>query len=137
MPSVDNIRLVDLPSIADSRGVLTSIEGGLDIPFRIKRVFYMHQIVTDRGGHAHLDTDQVIVATSGRFNVEFSDGTEFVKYILDDPTKGIFVPRMIFINLSAFSPSAVCMVLASTHYDIEKSIRTWDEYMEYVHGNNK
>jgi dTDP-4-dehydrorhamnose 3,5-epimerase-like enzyme len=136
MSRLDEIRLIELPSVKDSRGILTSVEGGNDIPFAIKRVFHMHHIVSDRGGHAHIDTDQLIVASSGRFQVEFSDGTDVKRYVLDDPTRGLYVPRLIFIRLYAFSEGAVCMVLASTHYDIGKSIRSWDDYQKFI-GKSK
>ena len=62
---LDQVKLISLPSVVDSRGVLTAIEGTKDIPFEIKRVFYMHHIERNRGGHAHRDTDQVVIAISG------------------------------------------------------------------------
>lgn len=132
MEGINDVRFIDLPSVKDVRGVLTSIEGGIDTPFEIKRIFYMHHIVSDRGGHAHTDTDQVIVASYGSFKVEISDGSRSSSYVLDDAQKGLYVPRMIFIKLSGFSSGAVCMVLASTHYDITKSIRTWEDYLRVV-----
>jgi uncharacterized protein YfaP (DUF2135 family) len=114
----------------DERGVLTSVEGAMDVPFEIKRVFYMHHVITDRGGHAHSDTDQVVIAAAGRFKMDLSNGTNTQTYVLDDPTRGIYTPRMVFIRLYDFSPGAVCLVLASTHYDISKSIRSWEDYLK-------
>lgn len=133
MGGLKDARLMDLPSVNDSRGVLTSVESGIDIPFEIKRIFYMHHIVTDRGGHAHTDTDQVIIASYGSFRVDISDGTRSKKYVLDDAQKGLYVPRMIFVKLYEFSQGAVCTVLSSTHYDMKKSIRTWEDYLKVVH----
>jgi len=124
------VRWVELPSRVDGRGVLTSVEGQIDVPFEIKRVFYMHHIITDRGGHAHADTDQVVIAAAGRFKMDLSDGTNTQTYVLDDPTRGVYTPRMVFIRLYDFSPGAVCLVLASTHYDISKSIRSWEDYLK-------
>ena len=112
----------------DQRGVLTSIESSIDIPFEIKRIFYMHHILSDRGGHAHIDTDQVVIAISGSFQIELYDGANQVLFNMNDPTKGLYIPRMIFIRLFNFSEDAVCLVLASTHYDIKKSFRNIDEY---------
>jgi len=132
MEGLKDARLIDLPSVMDPRGVLTSVESGIDTPFEIKRIFYMHHIVTDRGGHAHTDTDQVIIASYGSFRVDISDGTCSQKYVLDDAQKGLYVPRMIFIKLYEFSQGAVCTVLSSTHYDIKKSIRTWEDYLKVV-----
>lgn len=134
MSVLDDVRWIDLPSNVDSRGVLTSIEGGLDIPFEIKRVFYMHHISTDRGGHAHADTEQVVTAAAGSFKMDLSDGTDTRTYVLDDPTRGVYTPPLVFIRLYGFSPGAVCLVLASTHYDISKSIRSWEEYLEAIAG---
>lgn len=132
MNGFDQVRLYELPSVRDARGVLTSVENGIDTPFEIKRVFFVHHVVTDRGGHAHRDTDQVIVASYGRLRVELSDGTRRADYVLDDPCKGLYVPRMIFISLLDFSEGAVCTVFASTHYDIKRSIRSWEEYLRVV-----
>jgi dTDP-4-dehydrorhamnose 3,5-epimerase-like enzyme len=128
MPSINEISWKDLTSVLDKRGILTSIESDVDIPFEIKRIFYMHHIVSDRGGHAHIDTDQVVVAISGSFQIELYDGSNQVVFKMDNPTKGLYIPRMIFIRLFDFSVDAVCLVLASTHYDIKKSIRSIDEF---------
>lgn len=133
MEGFNDIKLIDLPSVKDARGVLTSIESAIDTPFEIKRIFFMHHIVSDRGGHAHMDTDQVIVASYGSFQVELLDGVNSKKCILNDPAKGLYVPRMIFIRIFEFSPGTVCMVLASTHYDIKKSLRSWEDYLEFIH----
>lgn len=126
--SLTLVRWIELPSIEDSRGILTSIEGEIDIPFEIKRVFYMHQITLERGGHAHLDTHQLITAVSGSFLMELTDGQNRCEFIMNDPSKGVYIPPMIFINMREHTPDAVGVVLASTHYDRSKSIRTWDDY---------
>lgn len=128
--AIEGVRWVELPSRVDERGVLTSVEGAMDVPFEIERVFYMHHIITDRGGHAHADTDQVVIAAAGHFKMDLSDGTNTQTYVLDDPTRGVYTPRMVFIRLYDFSPGAVCLVLASTHYDISKSIRSWEDYLK-------
>ena len=132
MSVLNTARWIDLPSRVDSRGVLTSIESRLDIPFEIKRIFYMHHIVADRGSHAHTDTDQVVIAAAGCFKMDLSDGTNIQTYALDDPSRGVYTPRMVFIRLYDFSPGAVCLVLASTRYDIAKSIRSWEDYLKAI-----
>ena len=129
-PRMDEVRSIDLPSNRDDRGVLTSIESAQDVPFPIKRIFYMHHVVSDRGAHAHVDTDQVVVSLSGAFDMELSDGKDSVTYRMDDPTRGLYVPRMVFININGMSPETVCLVLASTHYDMSRSLRSWDEYLQ-------
>jgi hypothetical protein len=134
MSVLDRVRWVELPSVTDARGVLTSVEGVRDVPFEIRRVFYMHHIVTDRGGHAHRDTDQVVVAAAGCFTMKLSDGERSAVYRLDDPRRGVYTPPMVFIELSDFSPGAVCLVLASTPYDMSRSIRSWEEYLAAKRG---
>ena len=129
-PRLDEVRWIDLPSNRDVRGVLTSIESEQDAPFPIKRIFYMHHVVSDRGGHAHTDTDQVVVALAGEFEMELRDGRSSATYRMDDPTRGLYLPKMLFINIRGMSPETVCLVLASTHYEISHSIRSWEEYLQ-------
>jgi dTDP-4-dehydrorhamnose 3,5-epimerase-like enzyme len=129
---LEKVRLIDLPSVADSRGVLTAIESTRDIPIELKRIFYMHHITEDRGGHAHRDTDQVVVAISGSFHIELFDGSRSLCFVLDDPEKGLYIPRMVFITMSKFTEHAVCLVLANTFYDMSRSFRTREEYLNNV-----
>jgi len=128
----NEIRWIDFHDNSDDRGRLTAIEEGEHVPFNIKRIFYVHQVKpdTNRGGHAHIDTDQVITSVNGMLKVDVSDGETTQTYLLDSPAKGIFVPRMFWIRLYEFSESAVCLVLASTRYDMKKSYRTWGDYLE-------
>lgn len=120
-----------LQSVRDDRGCLTAIEGGQAVPFEVKRVFYMHDVAegADRGGHAHRDTDQFAVAVHGSLKIVVSNGYESRAVILDSPEWGITLPRMTWTRLMDFSEGAVCLVLASTHYDRSKSIRSWPEYL--------
>lgn len=126
------VRMVSLPSVSDARGVLTAIEGTRDIPFEIKRVFYMHHIKSDRGGHAHRDTDQVVIAAAGSFTLELFDGKRCRSFDLHDPTQGIYIPRMIFIRMFHFSRGSVCLVLANSHYDMTRSFRTREAYLDFL-----
>ncbi len=129
-PRLDEVRWIDLPSNRDDRGILTSIESGQDTPFPIARIFYMHHVISGRGGHAHLDTDQVVVAMAGEVEMELRDGVSSARYVMDDPTRGLYVPRMLFIDIHGMTPETVCLVLASTHYDITRSLRSWDAYRD-------
>ena len=131
--NISNVTWMDLHSVSDERGCLTAIEGGRMIPFDIKRVFYMHNVTkgSNRGGHAHQDTDQLAVAVHGSLKIIVSDGLESRSIILDDPRWGIILPRLTWVSLLDFSDDAVCMVLASTNYDRSKSIRTWSEYLAF------
>ena len=130
--NVKSVYEIKFTSYGDERGFLTSIEGNRDIPFDIKRIFYMHNITKDRGGHAHIDTDQVIIAISGSFNVRVFDGMNEDIYFLADCTKGVFTPRLTFCELFNFSLDAVCLVIANTHYDFTKSLRNRDDYLKFI-----
>lgn len=120
----------------DSRGALTSVEELCDIPIDIKRIFYMHHVTEDRGGHAHIDTDQVVIPISGSFKIKIFDGKESKVFEMNDCTKGLYIPRLTFTDLYDFTPEAVCLVLANTHYDMGKSLRSMDAYMSYLKENN-
>jgi dTDP-4-dehydrorhamnose 3,5-epimerase-like enzyme len=126
---IDDVRWIDLPAVTDGRGTLTAIEATRDIPFAVQRIFYMHHISADRGGHAHRDTDQVVIGISGRHVVEVKDAQRSLRFVLDDPNKGLYLPRMTFTSLVEFSDGAVSLVLASTHYDRARSLRTFEDYL--------
>ena len=130
------VRWIDLSTVKDIRGSLTAVESGQTIPINIKRIFYMHHVEHDRGGHAHINTDQVIIGISGTFSVTLTDGIDKKKYDFTNPEKGLYVPRLIYAELFNFSEQAVCLVLANTHYDIKMSLRDLPSYLSYIQNNN-
>jgi len=133
LSTVRDIFWIDLPSFRDCRGILTAIEGSIDVPFEIKRIFYMYEITANRGGHAHHETAQVAIAVSGAFMFRLSDGYDSRSFTLDDPSKGLYLPPMVFLDeIIQAAPGSVCMVLASTHYEDEKYLRSYDEYLEHI-----
>lgn len=134
MNLLDRVCWIDLPAHADGRGTLTAIEASETIPFEIKRVFYLADIVADRAGHAHRDTHQVVIGLAGSFDVEVSDGRQVRSFPMQTPSKGLYLPPMLFVRLKNFSPGAVMLALASTHYDRAKSIRSWEEYLSEMHA---
>lgn len=129
---LDEARMISLPSVVDPRGILTAVEGTRDIPFEIKRIFYMHHIANNRGGHAHRDTDQVVIAASGSFTLELFDGKKYLRFAMNDPTKGVYIPRMLFITMFDFTADSVCLVLANSFYDITRSFRTKEAYETFL-----
>jgi dTDP-4-dehydrorhamnose 3,5-epimerase-like enzyme len=129
---ISDISWIELKSIQDERGCLTVAEANSIIPFDIKRIFLVHNVVMDRGGHAHRDTDQVLIAVSGSLTVRAYDGDIFRDFFLNDPSKGLLVPRMIFVDLINFSKDGVCLCLANTHYDNSMSIRNLDEFKKAI-----
>ena len=132
---ISDCYIFDIQTIQDTRGCLSSLEATIEIPIEIKRIFYMHHIAADRGGHAHIETDQVIIAMSGKFKIRLFDGKNSQEYVMDNCAKGLYVPRLTFTDLYDFSPGAVCLVLASTHYDMKKSLRNMNDYLEYLKNN--
>lgn len=125
-------RLIDLNTLADDRGKLTAIEATSDIPMEIHRVFYMHHINDNRGGHAHIDTDQTIIAVHGSFNITLNNGNSKEVIYIDNPMTGLYVPRLTFTDFSEISSDAVILVLANTHYDYTKSLRSFDDFINYL-----
>lgn len=129
--SVEDCKLVELPKISDPRGNLSFIEGGQHIPFEIKRVYYLYDVPggSDRGSHAHKNLHQFIVAMSGSFDVTLDDGKEKKRYHLNRSYQGLYVCPMTWRYLDNFSSGAVCMVLASAHYDMSDYIRDRSEFL--------
>jgi dTDP-4-dehydrorhamnose 3,5-epimerase-like enzyme len=127
---IGRVQTIRLPTNVDARGVLTAIEGGVDIPFEIKRLFYMWgvQAPYERGSHAHRETEHLLVCVAGRLTIDLSDPQSTESYELDDPAQGLYIPPMIWTYLHDFTVQTVCLAAASTHYDNSKVIRNWDEY---------
>lgn len=129
--TLDECRLLTFRTICEPSGNLTFIEGGVDIPFEIRRVFYVFGIPAEenRARHAHRTLHQLIIAICGSFNVEFNDGTERQSIRLSKPEEGFYIPPMIWCELRNFSPNSVCMVLAS---DIFKEADYYREYDKFL-----
>ncbi len=131
---IENCKIIDLPKVSDTRGNLSFIEGGIHIPFDIKRVYYLYDVPggSDRGSHAHKNLHQFIVAMSGSFDVLLDDGKEKKRYHLNRSYQGLYVCPMMWRYLDNFSSGAVCMVLASSHYDEADYIRDYSAFLTQV-----
>lgn len=131
--TINDCRLIDLRKICDYRGNLTPIEGGIDIPFDIKRVYYLYDVPggESRGGHAHKALRQLIVAVSGSFSVTLDDGKDKQTFVLNRPYQGLLVVPGIWRTLDDFSSGAVCLVLASEMYEESDYIRDYNEFIKY------
>ncbi|WP_306120539.1 MULTISPECIES: FdtA/QdtA family cupin domain-containing protein [unclassified Roseitalea] len=127
-----SVRLIGLPVVSDPRGDLTFVEGGNHVPFQIRRVYYLYNVPVDseRGGHAHHELEQVIFALSGSFRIAVDDGRKRREYWLRDPRTGLYISRMIWREMDAFSQGAVCMVLASQPYDEADYIRDYNAFVQ-------
>ncbi len=129
--SIDRCQILELPKMHDPRGNLTFIEGGVHVPFDIQRVYYLYDVPggSERGGHAHKQLHQFIVAMSGSFDVVLDDGQYKKRVHLNRSYNGLYVCPMIWRELDNFSSGAVCMVLASTKYDEADYHRDYAEFM--------
>lgn len=132
--ALNDCKLIDLPKISDPRGNLSFIEAGKDIPFDIKRVYYLYDVPggSDRGSHAHKKLHQFIVAMSGSFDVLLDDGKEKKRFHLNRSYNGLYVCPMMWRYLDNFSSGAVCMVLASSHYDETDYIRDYSDFISLI-----
>lgn len=133
---VKDCQLVNLPKIADARGNLTFVEGLNHIPFEIRRVYYLYDVPggAERGGHAHKDLKQLIIAMSGSFDVLLDDGVEKKRIHLNRSYIGLYVCPMIWRELDNFSSGSVCMVLASNIYDEDDYYRDYEPYLRENKG---
>jgi len=128
-----------LPQIRDPRGDLTFVEGENHIPFHVARVYYLYNVPVDseRGGHAHRELEQVVFALSGSFRMKIDDGTNKSEHWLRDPRKGLYISKMIWREMDAFSQGAVCMVLASHRYNEADYLRTYDDFIKALGRNSQ
>lgn len=128
--SIENCRTIELPKIQDQRGNLTFIEQQKHIPFEIKRVYYLYDVPggSERGGHAHKELQQFLVALSGSFDVLIDDGRQQAKYHLNIPYCGLYLCPMIWRQLINFSSGSVCLVLASEIYKENDYYRDYNEF---------
>ena len=129
--------LIEFPQKGDSRGNLVVVEGNTEIPFDIKRVFYIYGSDSDvvRGNHANRESEFVLINVSGTSKVRVDDGKKQTIYDLDRPHIGIYLPRMVWKEMYDFSSDSVLLCLASTKYDPNEYIRDHDEYLSEVGGN--
>lgn len=127
-------KIIDLPKIEDHRGNLTFIEQCRHIPFEIKRVYYLYDVPGGgvRGGHAHKNLHQFIIAASGSFDVILKDGQNNVRHHLNRSYYGLYIPPMVWRELDNFSSGSVCIVLASDYFAEDDYIRDYDDYLKAV-----
>ena len=128
---IEICKIVELPKIADPRGNLTFIEGNRHIPFAVQRVYYLYDVPggSERGGHAHKNLHEFIIAMSGSFDVVLQDGSEKRRFHLNRSYYGLYVCPMIWRELDNFSSGSVCLVLASSPYDEDDYYRDYTAYL--------
>lgn len=127
--TIENIQIIDIPKIEDTRGNLSVIEKST-IPFKIKRVYYLYDVPSNayRGGHAHKEQQELLIALSGSFEVKLNDGKNSKSFMLNKPNKGLLIPTGIWRELENFSSGSVCLVLASDEFSEEDYIRDFKAF---------
>ena len=132
-------KLLKFKDLGDERGKLVVVEGGMDIPFDIKRVFYIYgsDSTVIRGCHANIDSEFVLINVAGKSKVKITDGKNVDIVSLDKPMDGLYLPKMIWKEMYEFSPDSVLLVLANTHYNGKEYIRDYNEYLKLMENYNE
>lgn len=130
----ERCKLLNFIDLGDERGKLVVIESNQDIPFEIKRTFYIYDSDSDviRGQHANRESEFVLINVAGSSKVRITDGKEEFIVELNKPMMGVYIPKMVWKDMYDFSSDSVLLVLASTHYDGKEYIRDFEEYKKEV-----
>lgn len=135
MNLAEQYKIIEFADLGDERGNLVVIEGdGVDIPFDIKRVFYIYGSDKDvvRGQHANKETEFLLVNVAGTSKVRVDNGTESEIIELNRPRMGLYIPNMLWKDMYDFSEDSVLLVLASRHYDDAEYIRNYEDYLKEI-----
>lgn len=135
---IEDCKLINLNQIGDRRGHITVVENHKEIPFDVKRVFYLYDIPggESRGAHSHKECHQFLIAASGGFKVEVNDGSNNKTFSLIRPNQGLHIPPGIWASELDFTSGAVCLVLASHVYDEKDYLRNYKDFQEYIKNIN-
>ena len=127
-------KIIELPRITDPRGNLTVAEANKNIPFDIKRVYWLYDVPGGecRGGHAHKQIKEILIAVSGSFHVTLDNGKEKQTFLLNHPYQGLLIDTKTWRTLDDFSSGAVCVVLASDFYDENDYIYDYNGFLQYI-----
>ena len=130
MVSVEEVKILNFSHFEDKKGHLVPLEENGDVPFSIKRVFYIYGVASKdpRGAHSHLVTEQLLICLSGKCEVKCSDGKNEKIFLLSSPTQGLHIPAMIW-GEQIYDKDTVMLILASTHYDKSDYIEDWNVFV--------
>jgi hypothetical protein len=131
--TVFDCTLLELPINHSEKGNITAVNNGIEVPFDIKRVYYLYDVPGGeaRGGHAHRDLQQLIVAASGSFDLTIDDGKVKRTFQLNRPYQGVLIPAGLWRELNNFSSGSICLVLASIPYSESDYIRNYEAFLNY------
>lgn len=139
MNIIEKAKMLEFPQKGDDRGHLVIVEGYDDIPFEIKRIFYIYGSDSNviRGQHANKKSEFVLINVAGTSKVKVKDGKgNEIIFSLNRPHTGVYLPRMVWKEMYDFSKDSVLLCLASTHYDSEEYIRKYDDFVALINGGN-
>lgn len=133
---LDQCRLIEFPRIADARGNLTFIEGTRQVPFEIRRVYYLYDVPggATRAGHAHKTLHQVLIAISGSFTILVDDGFNRADFRLNRSYYGLYVPPLVWREIEDFSSGSVCLAVVSDVFEEADYYRDYAEFLRAVRG---
>ncbi|WP_395373952.1 sugar 3,4-ketoisomerase [Marinicella sp. W31] len=136
---ISDCKIIDLPVVSNPKGNLTFIEGSRHIPFDIQRVYYLYDVPggAERGGHAHKELQQLIIALSGSFDITLDDGKEKTVIHMNRSYYGLYVCPMVWREINNFSSGSVLMVLASEKYDPDDYYHDYAEFVEIAQQKDR
>lgn len=136
LSTVHNCTIVQLPKVHNRAGNITALENNISLPFEVKRVYYLYDVPggEERGGHAHKELQQFIIAASGAFDVRLDDGKNNKTIHLDRPFFGLHIVKGIWRELVNFSSGSICLVLASLHFDEADYVRDYNDFIKFKRG---
>ena len=137
MTTLDDVKKFTLKTFTEPDGKLTPIELDKDIPFEVKRMFYVYDVhdQNDRGKHSHHKTKQILIAVNGGVTVICDDGKKRRNYILNEPNKALYIPEMIWDEQVYHNESSVLLVLSNTNYYTSDYIEDYDEFKRLKNEN--
>lgn len=130
---ISDVKLIELPKFLDDRGNLSFVENNNQIPFEIKRTYWLYDVPGGiaRGGHAEKNNEELIIAISGSFEIYVDDGKESKTFTLNRSYYGLYIPKGLWREIKEFSSNAVALEFGSIHYDVDDYIRDYDEFLQY------
>lgn len=132
MASVEDVRIIELPRFLDARGNLSFAENWKQIPFEIKRTYWIYDVPggEDRGGHAFKENEEVVIALSGAFDVVVDDGTSRKTFSLNRSYYGLYIPAGLWRTMENLSTNSFALEFGSMHYDAGDYVRDYDEFLK-------
>ena len=129
---IKDCRIITLKKHHHANGNLTAVNNGVELPFELKRTFYIYDVPggAERGGHSHYTCQEFIIAISGSFDVTVDDGNDKYTFTLNRPNQGLLVAPGIWRTLQNFSSGSVCLALASHHFDEKDYVREYDQFLQ-------